>query len=190
MNLIQKRTSPLDRRALLSRLGAAATMLVCTPAAPSILKGAGDIRKVKLINKRTDEWVDTVFWIEGSYIPEAMAAISHILRDWREDEVKSFSPATIDIISGMSRRMECDEAIEVISGYRSAKTNAMLRSRNRGVARNSYHMRAMAVDLTLKSRTVAQMSLAARSLSAGGVGTYTRSNFVHVDSGPVRTWGR
>jgi uncharacterized protein YcbK (DUF882 family) len=77
----------------------------------------------------------------------------------------------------------------LLSGYRSPATNAMLRSRSRGVARNSLHMKGQAADLRLKSRSVSQMARAAAACNAGGVGKYSRSNFVHMDCGPVRVWG-
>jgi uncharacterized protein YcbK (DUF882 family) len=77
----------------------------------------------------------------------------------------------------------------LLSGYRSPATNAMLRSNSRGVAKNSLHMKGQAADLRLKSRSVSQMARAAEACSAGGVGHYPRSNFVHMDCGPVRTWG-
>ena len=77
----------------------------------------------------------------------------------------------------------------MLSGYRSPRTNAMLRRSSGGVARNSLHMVGKAADLRLKSRSVGQMYNAALSCRAGGVGKYSRSNFVHMDCGPVRNWG-
>jgi uncharacterized protein YcbK (DUF882 family) len=95
----------------------------------------------------------------------------------------------IDILAGTRELLECNEPFEIISGYRTRTTNAMLRSRYKGVARNSYHCKGMAVDITMKSRSVRQISRAALSLRGGGVGRYTRSDFVHLDCGPVRKWG-
>lgn len=176
----------LGRRAFLTGcLGLAAT-----PALPAVLRGAGDFRSVSLYSKRTGEWLNTVYWVEGRYVPEALDAISRLMRDWRADEVAPIAPATIDIIAATWARLDTSEPFEVISGYRTPATNAMLRNRGRGVARKSYHVRAMAADLTLKTRSVAQISRAAMALGAGGVGRYSRAEFVHVDSGPVRDWGR
>jgi uncharacterized protein YcbK (DUF882 family) len=85
--------------------------------------------------------------------------------------------------------MDTSEPYMLLSGYRSPATNRMLRSRSGGVARNSLHMKGQAADLRLKSRSVSQMARAAAACNAGGVGKYSRSNFVHMDCGPVRTWG-
>jgi uncharacterized protein YcbK (DUF882 family) len=173
---------------LLGLAGAAA--VAATPAAPAVLRGKGDFRSVRLYNPRTDEWLDTVYWVEGAYVEDALGAVSHLMRDWREEAVAPIAPATIDIIAATQRLLDCSEPFTVISGYRTARTNAMLRRRSRGVAKNSYHVRAMAADLRLESRSVPQVAAAAKSLGAGGVGRYSRSGFVHLDCGPVREWGR
>lgn len=159
-------------------------------AAPAILTGAGDYRSLALVNNRTGEWIRSVFWIEGEYVPEALQAFNHILRDWREDLSREMDPTVLDILSACHDMLECSEPFEVVSGYRSPQTNAMLRRKSRGVARNSYHMKGMAVDIAMKTRSVSQMAKAGQALSAGGVGKYTRASFVHLDSGPIRAWGR
>ena len=173
------------RRLLGLMVGGAAAL-----SAPAVLAGAGDFRRVRLLNKRTDERLDLVYWVEGAYVPEALDEISRILRDWREDAVRPYDPKAIDVVAAVQRRLDTSEPFEVVSGYRTPRTNAMLRGRSGGVARNSFHVKAMAVDLALEGRTVRQIAGAAESLRAGGVGRYSRSQFVHVDSGPVRTWGR
>ena len=181
----------LTRRGALMLLGGG---LACaaTPAlaSPAINSGKGDYRSIHLYSKRLGESVNTVYWIEGEYIDEALAEISHILRDWRIDRAKSMDPRAIDVLAAAHKLLDTDEPFEAISGYRSPETNAMLRRRSRGVARNSYHIRAMAVDVRLRTRSVGQMFNAAVACQGGGVGRYSRSNFVHMDCGPVRTWGR
>lgn len=158
--------------------------------APAVLTGAGDYRSLALVNNRTGEWIKSVYWIEGEYVPEALHAFNHVLRDWREDLSADMDPKVLDILSACHGMLDCSEPFEVVSGYRSPKTNALLRRRSRGVARNSYHMKGMAVDIAMKSRSVGQMAKAGQALSAGGVGKYSRASFVHLDSGPIRTWGR
>lgn len=186
------RRGALTRRACLVGLSAGACA-VAQPAfatTPAILTGSGTYRSVNLVNNRTQDWINTVYWVEGEYIPEALDSIAHIMRDWRAEETHSIDTRTIDIISAAHRLLECSEPFELVSGYRSAATNAKLRRRNRGVARKSYHVLGMAADLALKTRSVRHIARAGKALGAGGVGTYSRSKFVHLDSGPVRDWGR
>ncbi|MEM9140704.1 MAG: DUF882 domain-containing protein [Pseudomonadota bacterium] len=191
MSRIESSKEVISRRAIIG--GLAAGIAVPTPffaASPAIAKGTGNFRSLSLINNRTAERLNTVYWVEGQYIPEALEAFNYILRDWRESAVIKIDPKAIDIMAATQNLLDTSEPFEVVSGYRSPKTNAMLRSRSRGVARNSYHTRGMAVDLTIKSRSAREVGRAAISLKAGGVGRYSRSNFTHVDSGPVRNWGR
>lgn len=179
------------RRVFLGGLASLAAMTAApaVASAPSVLRRAGAFRSIALSNWRTGEWVETVYWADGGYIPEALAALNHILRDWREEEICRMDPGVIEILAATRRLLDSDEPLEIVSGYRTRTTNAMLRRRLSGVARNSYHCKGMAVDITMKSRSVRQISRAALSLRGGGVGRYTRSEFVHLDSGPVRKWG-
>ena len=159
-------------------------------ASPALARGAGNFRALSLVNHRTAEKLNSVYWVDGHYIPEALEAFNYILRDWREDEMIRIDPKVIDVMAATHNLLNTSEPFQVVSGYRSPKTNAALRRKSRGVARNSYHTRGMAIDLTLDHRTAREIAAAAKSLSAGGVGTYSRSKFTHVDSGPVRDWGR
>ncbi len=138
---------------------------------------------------RTGESMDTIYWIEGEYIPEVLKEINTFMRDWRNDEKIKIDPRNIDIMAASHRLLDVSEPYMLLSGYRSPATNAMLRSRSRGVAKNSLHMKGEAADLRLKSRSVSQMARAAETCSGGGVGHYYKSNFVHMDCGPVRSWG-
>lgn len=170
----------------------AATAVAAAPVAANafgILRGAGDIRRIRMYSGRTGESIDTVYWIEGKYIRDALNEINLFMRDWRTNQVKGIDPRAVDIAAAAHRLMQTNEPYMMLSGYRSPKTNAMLRSRSSGVARNSLHMRGQAADLRLKSRSVSQMYRAAAACKAGGVGKYSRSNFVHMDCGPVREWG-
>jgi uncharacterized protein YcbK (DUF882 family) len=139
---------------------------------------------------RTGESIDTIYWIEGEYIGEALKEVAHFMRDWRNNKSIGIDTRAIDIMSAAHRMLDTDEPYLLVSGYRSPETNAMLRSRSGGVARNSLHMKGQAADLRLKSRSVAQVAKAASACNAGGVGRYSRSNFVHMDCGAVRSWGR
>jgi uncharacterized protein YcbK (DUF882 family) len=137
---------------------------------------------------RTGESMDTIYWIEGDYIKDALKEINYFMRDWRTDQTISIDARTVDIMAASHSLLNVNEPYMLLSGYRSAQTNAMLRSRSSGVARNSLHIKGQAADLRLKSRSVSQMAQAAVSCASGGVGTYSRSNFVHMDCGTVRSW--
>ncbi len=170
----------------------AATAVVAAPTysnAFGLLKGAGDIRRIRMYSGRTGESMDTIYWIEGEYIPEVLKEVNHFMRDWRTDDVVKMDARNLDIMAAAHRLMDVNEPYMLLSGYRSPKTNAMLRSQSSGVARNSLHMKGQAADLRLKSRSVGQMAKAASACAAGGVGRYSRSDFVHMDCGPVRSWG-
>jgi uncharacterized protein YcbK (DUF882 family) len=181
----------LTRRGLLRAF--AATAIAATPTyanAFGFLKGAGDIRRLRMHSGRTGESINTIYWIDGEYIPEALAEINRFMRDWRTNGTINIDSRTIDIMAASHNLLQADTPYLMLSGYRSPQTNAMLRSKSRAVARNSLHMKGQAADLRLQGRSVSQIAKAAMSCSAGGVGKYSGSNFVHMDCGPVRVWGR
>jgi uncharacterized protein YcbK (DUF882 family) len=175
-------------------LGAfAATAAAAAPTyskAAGFLRGAGDIRRIKMTNPRTGESMDTIYWIEGRYIGDALNEVNVFFRDWRRDEVHTIDNRTIDIIAATHNLVDASEPFMLLSGYRSPATNAMLRRRSGGVAKTSLHLKGQAADLRLNSRSVSHVARAAASCGAGGVGKYSGSNFTHVDCGTVRSWGR
>lgn len=170
----------------------AATTVAAAPVAGNafgIIRGAGDYRRIRMYSGRTGESIDTVYWVNGKYIRDALNEINIFMRDWRTGTAIGIDPRAVDIAAASHRLLQTDEPYMMLSGYRSPQTNAMLRRTSGGVARNSLHMVGKAADLRLKSRSVGQMYKAAMACRAGGVGRYSRSNFVHMDCGPVRTWG-
>ena len=180
----------ISRRGILGVF--AATTVAAAPVmanAFGLVRGAGDIRRIRMYSGRTGESIDTVYWVDGKYIRDALNEINVFMRDWRTGQVIGIDPRTVYIAAPSQRLLHTNEPYMMLSGYRSPKTNAMLRSQSSGVARNSLHMTGKAADLRLKSRSVAQMYKAAAACQAGGVGKYSRSNFVHMDCGPVRHWG-
>ncbi|PTX55852.1 uncharacterized protein YcbK (DUF882 family) [Litoreibacter ponti] len=189
---MSKSTSALiTRRALLGAF--AATTLTAAPVyanAFGFLRGAGDVRRIKMYSGRTGEKIDMIYWIEGEYIKESLKEVNYFMRDWRQNSAFNMDTRTIDIMSAAHNLMDVSEPYMLLSGYRSPQTNRMLRARSRGVAKNSLHMKGQAADLRLNSRSVGQIARAAASCAAGGVGRYSGSNFVHMDCGTVRTWGR
>lgn len=179
-----------SRRGLLRAF--AATAVIAAPTfskAAGLLRGAGDVRRITMYSGRTGERLDAIYWIEGEYLGEVMTEITGFMRDWRNGETITIDTRTVDIMAAAHNLMDVNEPYMLLSGYRSPQTNAMLRSNSSGVARNSLHMRGQAADLRLESRSVSQMARAAESCTAGGVGRYPGSNFVHMDCGTVRHWG-
>jgi uncharacterized protein YcbK (DUF882 family) len=182
--------SLISRRKLLGVF--AATTVIAAPTyanAFGILRGAGDIRRLRMYSGRTGESLDAIYWIEGEYIPQVLKEINYFMRDWRNDKAVKMDPHNFDIMAAAHRLTDADEAYMLLSGYRSPETNAMLRENSRGVARNSLHLRGQAADLRLGSRSMKDLAKAAEACGAGGVGRYSRSNFVHMDCGSVRHWG-
>ena len=180
----------MTRRSVLGAFAATAVAAAPTFAnAAGFLRGAGDIRSIKMYSGRTGERIDMIYWIEGNYIKDAVSELNYFMRDWRTDGVKSMDLRTVDIMAASHNLLDVSEPYMLLSGYRSPQTNAMLRSRSRGVAKNSLHMRGQAADLRLASRSVNQMARAAIACNGGGVGRYSGSNFVHMDCGQVRNWG-
>ncbi len=188
---LSKKNQLISRRSLLGVFGASVVSAapVFTNAA-GFIKGAGDIRKLKMISDKTGERIDTIYWIDGGYIPEALHEIDVLMRDWRRNEVKPIDLRTIDILAASHSMLDTAEPFRLMSGYRSAKTNAMLRRQSRSVSKNSLHITGQAADVRLGTRSVKQLAKAAQTCKSGGVGKYSRSNFVHLDCGPVRLWGR
>ncbi len=183
-------SSGLSRRGVL--MAFAATAIAAAPTyshAFGLLRRSGDIRRLRMYSGRTGERLDMIYWVDGNYIPEALAEINHFMRDWRDNRVHRIDTRTIDIMAAAHRLLDVNEPYMLLSGFRSPQTNAMLRARSRNVAQNSLHLTGKAADLRLSSRSVAQMARAAVALQAGGVGRYSRSNFVHMDCGVNRSWG-
>ena len=191
VSCFSKEIHHISRRRLLGVFGAAVVSAapVFTNAA-GFIKGAGDIRKLKMVSDKTGERIDTIYWIDGGYIPEALHEIDVLMRDWRRNEVKPIDLRTIDILAASHGMLDTAEPFRLMSGYRSAKTNAMLRRQSRSVSKNSLHITGQAADVRLGTRSVRQLAKAAQTCKSGGVGKYSRSNFVHLDCGPVRLWGR
>ena len=180
----------MTRRGLLGAFAATAITAAPTYAkAAGFLRGAGDVRRIAMYSGRTGEMLNTIYWVEGEYITEALKEINYFMRDWREDKTISIDTRTIDIIAATHALLDVSEPYLLLSGYRTPATNALLRRRSRGVAKHSLHMKGQANDVRLKNRSVNQIYKAARACNAGGVGKYSRSNFVHMDCGQVRTWG-
>jgi uncharacterized protein YcbK (DUF882 family) len=184
--------SHLTRRRFL-RIGALAAAGLALPgvahAGLRIATAAdSDPRGLKFYNLHTDERLEVEYFARGAYLPDALDAINHILRDFRRNEVKAIDPHLLDLLHTLNRRLDTREPFDVISGYRSPLTNAMLHAQSEGVAAHSLHIDGKAIDLRVPGRDLALVHRTALAMDAGGVGYYPRSDFVHVDTGRVRRW--
>ncbi|MEW5729054.1 MAG: DUF882 domain-containing protein [Pseudomonadota bacterium] len=178
---------PVSRRGFLGLgLGAAAATLVASPLEAAVR--AMPERALSLYNTHTGEWLKTVYWADGKYLPKALAQVSKLLRDHRSGDTHPIDPRLLDLMASVHRRFGTKGAIHIISGYRSPATNAMLASASDGVAHNSLHMSGKAVDIRIPGASVRTVGKAARAMKAGGVGLYPSSGFVHIDTGRVRVW--
>jgi uncharacterized protein YcbK (DUF882 family) len=145
-------------------------------------------KAVALYNSHTGESLNATYWVQGKYLPEALSAVDRVLRDHRTDEIKPINPQLLDLLYAINEELGCPHPFYVISAYRSPTTNAYLRFMSRRVAEHSLHMDGKAVDLRLPGWASYTLRRVAVDLHMGGVGYYPRSDFVHVDVGPVRYW--
>ena len=175
----------MNRRDFL-RLGTAATALIAAPvvATPRAL---GE-RKLAFRSTHTGEAVSATYWAEGSYQEEGLTTINDVLRDHRTNEIYPIDTNLLDMLHLLQSKTDNHHPFEVISGYRSPATNQSLSNKSSGVAKRSYHMRGMAIDIRLPGSELRNLHAAALDLRAGGVGYYPGSDFIHVDVGPTRSW--
>jgi uncharacterized protein YcbK (DUF882 family) len=145
-------------------------------------------RSLAFYNTHTAERLETLYWVQGSYLPESLGEISYILRDHRTDEIQDIDARLLDLLFALRKGLETQEPFHIISGYRSAQTNARLHAQSSGVAENSLHLLGQAIDVRIPGRALPVLRKAAMTLKGGGVGYYPKSDFVHIDVGRVRYW--
>lgn len=177
----------LSRRAVcLGLAGGLAAALLPEPAWALSLPRR---RHLSLHHLHTDERLSAVYFQGGRYDSGALDAFNHLLRDWRTGEVMPIEPRLLDLLVALRARLRSDGPLEIICGYRCPKTNLMLQRRGGGgVATNSLHLVGRAIDLRVPGRPLARVREVALGLRAGGVGYYPDLDFVHVDTGRVRSW--
>jgi len=187
--------TPLRRRCFLKALGG--TVLGSAVALPQFTQAATVRsasllpmdRGLKLENLHTGDRINAAFWTPDGYQPDVLQSINQVLRDHRADAATDMDVRLLETLAELSHRLDTRETIQVLSGYRSPKTNEMLRRAGHKVAKRSYHMKGQAIDIRIPGVSLRDLHRAALSLKSGGVGYYGRSNFIHIDVGPVRRWG-
>lgn len=185
----------VSRRACLLGFGVAAagaTLLAASPSlayspSPKTLK-LEPVRTLSFLNLHTGERAKKVTYFEyGNYIPDAMEELNHVLRDHRNNQVHAMDKKLMDLLHVLHAKLGSKSEIKVISAYRSPESNAKMAAASNGVAKKSMHMQGKAMDLQLTDRSLTDIRDAAKMLSLGGVGYYS-GQFVHVDTGRVRSW--
>ncbi len=182
--------SGIDRRSFL-KLGLACTasLALPLPCYAQLNRLATREKTLSFYNIHTGEKLDkVVFWADGRYLPDALADINYLLRDYRTGEITDIDPHLCDLLFSVQQKLDTGRPFHIISGYRSLETNRMLRKHSKGVAKNSLHLVGQAADIRVPERSLSQVRRAALALRGGGVGYYPSSDFVHIDTGPVRRW--
>jgi uncharacterized protein YcbK (DUF882 family) len=154
---------------------------------PARVHWIGEARDVQLYNANTRERIQTVFYAHGQYNKQSFNRLCHFLRDHHENKDHWMDPRLLTLLHDMQCVFDKRE-ISIISGYRTARTNALLRRSMPGVAKDSYHMKGQAVDIRVAGVETRAIRDVGKILAMGGVGYYPRAHFVHVDTGPIRTW--
>lgn len=172
------------------RFLAGSSLIAAGMIAPAVFASTAQSaeRSLAFHHLHTGEDLRVTYWAEGDYLTESLAEINHLLRDHRTDEVHSIDPGLLDLLQGIQTRLGSSREFQIISGYRSPKTNNMLRTNSSGVAKRSLHMQGKAIDIRLPGCSLKQLRKVAVSQKAGGVGIYAKSGFIHVDTGRVRYW--
>ena len=180
-------SSLLGRRRMLG-LGLAAAAASFVPATSWASQGPAGDRALSFYNTHTDEKLSATY-VRGSKLDKgALTDINHILRDFRTGDVFPIDLKLLDLLTELHRKTGSKQPFQIISGYRSPKTNSILSAESSGVAKRSMHLDGKAIDIRLSDVPLRELHATAVSMKLGGVGMYTGSNFVHVDTGRVRYW--
>ena len=187
-SILNANLNSIDRRDIL-KLGLAGTLASVVPLTlSSEAHAARNTWRVAFRHAHTGESFNGVYRVGDRYLPEAFERLNYVLRDFRTGEVFPMDPRVLDIMAIIQRKANQREPVEVLSGYRSPKTNAGLRRNTSGVAKNSFHMYGQAIDMHIKGYRTSSLRNIAMDLRAGGVGYYPKSDFIHIDTGTIRSW--
>jgi len=149
---------------------------------------AADARQLSFYHTHTRLTLDVVYYANGEYVDSALDRIDRFLKDFRTGDVSEINPELLDLLHDVRNELGSEQPYEVISAYRSPQTNEMLRATTSGVAKKSHHLKGNAIDVRLRGVRTSTLRETALRLERGGVGYYPKSDFVHMDMGPVRQW--
>jgi len=178
----------LRRNILKAGVAIALTGIGTRPALADFEQNKKAVRELAFYNLHTGEGLKADYWANGDYLPDALADINHILRDFRNDQILPIETPLLDLLHELHSTLGTSQPFHIVSGYRSPETNSTLAANSGGVAKDSLHMQGKAIDLIIEGIPLIELRHAAISLHGGGVGYYPNSNFVHVDTGRVRSW--
>ncbi len=168
----------------------AITVMVPQSVVPA-MAASGD-RTLYLYHTHTGETGRFTFWRNGGFDKKVLKELNYFLRDWRTNEPTQMDPNLFNLIWAVYNEVGATQPVNIVSSYRSPKTNAMLASQSSGVADNSQHMKGKAMDFFIPGIDLARLRATAMKYQVGGVGYYPTSGspFVHLDTGSVRAWPR
>ena len=147
-------------------------------------------RCLRLHHLHTEEHLDIDYRTGNYYHRGALARLNEFLKDFRTGDLTPIDPRLFDTLFDLQQRLDSEGTpFQILSAYRSPRTNAMLRRTSRGVAKRSFHMSGRALDIRLADTPTSLICKTALQLARGGVGYYPRSDFLHIDTGQVRHWG-
>ena len=170
--------------ALTAALSLMATGAIIKPAKVR----AADARQLSFYHTHTHRSLSIVYYQNGEYVDSALDEVNRFLKDFRTGDVTEINPELLDLLHDVRNELGSEQAYEVISAYRSPKTNEMLRATSSGVAKKSHHVKGNAIDVRLRGERTKTLRETALRMGRGGVGYYPKSDFVHMDMGPVRQW--
>ncbi|MCP4595183.1 DUF882 domain-containing protein [Neptuniibacter sp.] len=178
-----------SRRDFLKALGGV-TALTALPSTALAKFQTNQDHSLSLVNLHTGEALNSTFYSDGIYQADSLQALNHVLRDHRNNKVHNMDQQLLMLLHDLQQTFGEHKPIHIISAYRSPESNELLRQKSNKVAKRSYHMLGQAVDIRIPGVDIKDLHKASLAMRSGGVGLYTRSNFVHLDVGRVRNWGK
>jgi uncharacterized protein YcbK (DUF882 family) len=177
-------STPFNRRGFLKTAVCGALTCVASP----VLAEFVEQRSVAFVHTHTGEMLQTIYYRDGAYDQTALLSVAHTLRDFRSGDVHAIDPVLLDALFALRVLADHDKPYQIISAYRSPKTNDALRRKSHGVAEHSLHIEGQAIDIRVAGIATTKLRDLALAMKVGGVGYYRESDFLHIDTGRVRSW--